>query len=384
MTETRIGVIGLGNIGKHHAGYLAAGKVKNARLAAVCTSFPGKAAPFSSSRAFNDPLEMMRSGCIDAVLIATPHHQHVTLGISAFQHGLHVLVEKPIAAHKADAERLIAASGSRPDLVFSAMFQFRIEPRYETMRRIINEDGIGRLLRVTWIMTDWYRTEAYYLSGGWRATWRGEGGGVLINQCLHNLDALQWMTGMPSRIRGFCRLGRHHAIEVEDEATACFEYPSGAVGTLITSTAELPGSNRLEIAGTKGRLLLENDLLEITRNEEDSAEFSKRADSGFGRPKSSREEMPVPAAKDSHAKLTQNFVNAIQGREPLIAPGAEGIHSVELANAILYSSLKERTVELPLDSAAYEVELQRLIATSTAKKKTVKVSNEDITSSFRR
>jgi predicted dehydrogenase len=233
-------------------------------------------------------------------------------------------------------------------------------------------------------MTDWFRTEAYYASGGWRATWRGEGGGVLLNQCLHNLDAMQWLLGMPARVRSFCQLGRFHNIEVEDNVSAYLEYPNGATGTFVSSTGEAPGTNRFEIAGTRGKVLLEADKLSFTRNESDMLEFSRTASVGFAKPEVWNVSIPLENAPNSHATLMQNFVNAILDGEPLIAPGEEGIHSVELANVMLYSSLIDQTVELPLNSAAYEKKLNELIANSRIEKKVVEVTNEDFTKSFRR
>jgi len=239
-------------------------------------------------------------------------------------------------------------------------------------------------VRMSWIMTDWFRTEAYYASGGWRATWKGEGGGVLLNQCLHNLDVMQWLLGMPARVRGFCQLGRFHDIEVEDNVSAYLEYANGATGTFVSSTGEAPGTNRFEIAGTKGKVVLENDRLHFTRNESDMLQFSKSAKLGFAKPEVWEVQIPFENAANGHATLMQNFVNAILDGEALIAPGAEGIHSVELANVLLYSSLLGQTVDLPMDSAAYERKLNELIAGSKTEKKVVAVSGEDFANSFRK
>src|SRR5690606_18350420 len=201
------------------------------------------------------------------------------------------------------ALRLIAAARAHPNLVFAGMFQLRLEPRYQKLRQLIRNGELGRLMRVTWINTDWFRTDAYYASSGWRATWKGEGGGVLINQCLHNLDTLQWLFGMPARIRAFCQLGRHRNIEVEDAVTAYLEWPEGATGTFVSTTAEAPGTNRLEIAGTRGRVILENDRLTFDRNEVDAEEFNRTAVSGFARPDTWRIEIPITNAVMPHAQL---------------------------------------------------------------------------------
>jgi predicted dehydrogenase len=327
---------------------------------------------------------MIASGEIDALVIATPHYQHVSLGIAALEAGLHVMVEKPIAAHKADAERLVAKAKEKADLVFGAMFQLRVEPRYEKIREIVRSGELGDLMRVIWIMTDWFRSEAYFQSGGWRATWKGEGGGVLLNQCLHQLDAMQWITGMPSKVRSEVGIGKWHDIEVEDDVTCYMEFPDGASGMFLSSTGETPGSNRFELAGTKGRLILENDKLVFTKNAVPSDEWCKTSKIGFQQPDTTVEEIPIPPAEDPHAVLMTNFVDAILDGKELIAPGEEGLGSVELANVMLYSGLLGETVDLPMDGAAWESKLNQLIAESTHEKKVVEVSGEDFAASFRR
>ena len=383
VNTVRLGIIGMGNIGRYHAEYLLNGKVNRCQLTAVADALaPLEPWAARGLRTFNDGEALIRSGAVDAVIIATPHYQHTTLGIAALEAGLHVMVEKPISVHKADAERLIAAHARHPDRVFAAMFQLRTEPRYVKIKRLVSTGELGPLVRVSWIITDWFRTDAYYASGGWRATWKGEGGGVLLNQCPHNLDLLQWLCGMPARVRGFCQLGRYHNIEVEDNVTAYWEWASGATGVFITSTGEAPGTNRLELCGTRGKLVLENNRLTFTRNETDMLEFSRTARTGFARPDVWHVEIPFADAPAQHATLTQNFVDAILDGAPLIAPGAEGLHSVELANAMLYSSLTEQTITLPLDGAAYEAKLQELIARSRFEKKVVAVEAEDFTKSF--
>ena len=385
MEKVRIGIVGMGNMGKYHADYLIKGKVAHAELSAVCSTSPEKLS------AYKDPLvvfgngeEMIRSGSIDAVLVATPHYQHTSLGICAIENGIHLMVEKPISAHKADAERLIEVSTQHPDIVFGGMFQLRTEPRYLKLKKLIADGDLGDIVRINWIITDWFRTEAYYASGGWRATWKGEGGGVLLNQCLHQLDALQWLVGMPSKVRSFAQCGRFHDIEVEDNVTAYLEYPNGATGVFVSSTGEAPGSNRFEIAGTRGRVVLENDQIKFTRNESCMLEHSKNSPIGFSKPEVWEVDIPFGNAELPHAILMRNFVEAIRNKTPLIAPGVEGIHSVELANVLLYSSLVDQTINLPMDGAAFEAKLQQLIDQSTHEKKVVEISDEDFASSFNR
>ncbi len=386
MSKVRIGITGLGNIGNVHANNLLENKVPRAEFSAICSSSEEKRNSFAEKglKTYSTTDELIQSGEIDALLIATPHYQHPDIGIKALEAGLHIMVEKPIAAHKADAERLIAAAEKHADLTFSAVFQLRTEPRYIKIRDLIQSGELGDIVRVIWVMTDWFRSEAYYQSGGWRATWKGEGGGVLLNQCLHQLDALQWIMGMPSQVRSHVGIGRFHDIEVEDDVTCYLEYPNGATGMFLSSTGEIPGSNRFEIAGTKGRLLLENDKLLLTRNATPTDEWNKTSKIGFALPETTVEEIPIPPSEEPHAQLLTNFVDNILDGTPLIAPGASGIGSVELANVMLYSGLLDKPIDLPMDSAAWEEKLNDLIANSTHEKKVVEVSTEDFSASFRR
>ena len=383
MNSVRLGIIGMGNIGKYHADYLTSKKVSRCELVAVCDAM----APldrYQPLKTFTDGEALIKSGAVDAVIVATPHFQHTTLGIAALDAGVHAMIEKPISSHKADAERLIAASQRNPKVVFGGMFQLRTEPRYQKVQKLIQSGELGRLVRVNWINTDWYRTEAYYASGGWRETWKGEGGGVLLNQCLHNLDTMQWLVGMPKRVRGFCQLGQFHQIEVEDSVTAYLEWDHGATGVFVSSTGEAPGTNRFEIVGSRGTLVMEHNKIHLTRNEADMLEFSQTAKQGFVKPDVWNVDIPFENANVPHAIIIQNFVNAILDGEPLIVPGAEGMHSVELANVMVYSSLINETVALPMDGAAWERKLNQLIAESKVVKKVVKVESTNFASSFRR
>jgi predicted dehydrogenase len=326
---------------------------------------------------------MLHDVVCDAVVIATPHYDHPPIGIAALESGHHLLVEKPIAVHKAAAERLIEAHRRNPHLAFAAMFQQRTDPRYQMIKQMVGTGELGDLVRVNWIISDWFRTQAYYDSGGWRATWAGEGGGVLTNQAPHNLDLLQWICGMPRRVWAVCSLGKRHQIEVEDEVTAYLEYPGGCTGIFVTSTGEAPGTNRLEIAGDRGKLVMEEGALTWTRNEVPAAEFLRTSQERFARPPAATRSLAVEGPGGQHAEVLGNFIDAILEGKPLIAPAEEGIHSVELANAMLYSSLTGQAVDLPLDGEAFERELKKLIATSAYVKPEVRPVEGDVEQSFR-
>jgi predicted dehydrogenase len=380
--EVRLGIIGLGVMGRHHAASILAGKVPRLRLAAVAETNPEKLQGLGGVRAFSSPDAMIASGAIDAVLIATPHFQHAPLGIRALQAGLHVLVEKPISVQKADAQRLIAAH-RRKDRVFAAMFNQRTDPYFLHLRDLIVRGELGEIRRVNWAITNWFRTEHYYASGSWRATWAGEGGGVLLNQCPHNLDLLQWLFGLPKRVRAFCRFGRYHDIEVEDDVTAYLEFPNGATGVFLASTGEAPGTNRLEVAGERGRVVYERDQMVFTCNEVPMSEFSRKADASFAQPATRETVFTAPDHGPQHLGVLQNFTDAILDRAPLLCPAAEGIRSLELANAMLLSTWTDRTIELPMNARAYAGFLKKKIAGSKPKQRIkTKTSADDFAKSF--
>ena len=353
MQDLRLGIIGLGNMGHFHANAIATGKIAHCRLTAVCDRDERQLIKHLPARGFLSSSELIASGEADAVLIATPHYSHTTIGIEVLNSGLHVLIEKPLSVHKADCERLLAAH-RRKKQVFAAMFNQRTDPYYLKLQEMIRTDELGVIRRINWIVTHWFRTAIYYASSGWRATWAGEGGGVLLNQSPHQLDIWQWLFGMPSKVRAFCQFGRYHDIEVEDDVTAYFEYENGTTGVLITSTGEAPGTDRLEIAAEKGRVIIQNDRFHWTRNEVPMSKFSKESPDGFAKPETSDIEIPITGHGGQHHEVLQNFVDAILSGKRLIAPAQEGIHSVELANAMLFSSATDTTVSLPLDARAFE------------------------------
>ena len=383
MKHVRFGIVGLGNMGSVHARSLLGGKIDRAVLSAVCDIDPDRLKPFTDLKSFASSDDLIASGEVDAVLVATPHYDHTTIGAAALRAGLHTLVEKPVSVHKADAERLIAAYTNQK-LVFSAMFNQRTDPHYIKVREMIRNGELGKVRRVNWIITNWFRPHAYYASGGWRATWGGEGGGVLLNQCPHNLDLYQWLFGMPDRVRGFCQFGRYHDIEVEDDVTAYFEYNDGTTGVFITSTGEAPGTNRLEIAAERGRVVIDDQGISFTRNVVPTAEFSRTTDGMFTKPDTWDVRIPVRGTGGQHNEILQNFVEAILDGRPLLAPAVEGIHSVELANAILLSSFTGKTIDLPMDGRAYERRLKKLIAKSKPRspKKVKKAVAADMSKSF--
>lgn len=391
MKPVRVGIIGLGNMGSSHARDCEeSGLIE---LAALCDSDPAKKESVGSKHDvpfFGDAASMMDDAKLDAVVIATPHYDHTPLAIEALGRGIHVLCEKPVGVHVKDVQKMVdayqAARAKHPDLKFGAMFQMRTQNVWKKIKAMVDEGDLGRLVRVTWIITTWFRTQYYYDSGGWRATWSGEGGGVLLNQCPHNLDLYQWFFGLPSSIVGLASIGKYHHIEVEDEVTAVFRHENGMVGHFITTTAESPGTNRLEIVGEHGRLVYSDGELSFDRNEQSMLGYLKTATEGFARVPTSRETINVPADEGRpHIAVTEAFARSIREGTPLVAEAPEGLGSVALANGILMSHFSGAPVALPLDGDAYEKKLKELIAGSTfTKNETVRPAGVDMNKSFQR
>lgn len=385
MENVRLGIVGLGNMGKAHLHNIRTGKVPGLRVTALCESVGTLPELLEGEHPFTDVSQMIRSGHIDAILICTPHFSHTTIGIEALQHGLHVLVEKPISVHKADCERLIAAHTDKSK-IFAAMFNMRTNATFKKVKDLIDSGELGQVRRIHWEVTNWFRTNYYYATGGWRGTWKGEGGGVLMNQCPHNLDLFQWMFGMPKSVRGFCQFGRYHQVEVEDNVTAYMAWENGTTATFVTSTGEAPGANRLEIAAENGRLTVTDGVkIHFQRNRQPMGKFCMEAEAAFAMPESWSMEIPAESSGGQHVEILQNFTNAILKGEKLLSPAEQGIHSVELANAILLSTWQDKTIELPMSSADYERLLIEKGETSTFQKTKVvaKASADDFAKSFR-
>jgi predicted dehydrogenase len=383
METVRLGIIGIGSMGSVHAQNITEGKVPRCELTAVCDPKADRMRRFPSAESFDSVDDFLRRSKTDAVVIATPHYAHTTIGIQALESGRHVLVEKPISVHKADAERLIAAH-RRPDQIFSAMFNQRTDPFFLKLRRLVKSGELGAIRRVNWTITNWFRTDAYYESSDWRATWAGEGGGVLLNQCPHNLDLYQWIFGMPSAVRAFCHFGRYHNIEVEDDVTAYLEYPDGMTAVFTASTGEAPGANRLEVAAENGKVVIENDQFLFIRNEVPMSEFARTDPGRFSAPPVWEVKIPIEGHGPQHNGILANFVDAVLDGTPLIAPAQEGINSLELANSFLLSTLEDRTIQLPIDPVLFEKHLRKLISSSTLQKpKAVKEVSDDMSKSFR-
>lgn len=371
MDKVRIGIIGIGGMGSSHAGYLYGGQVPRAEVTAVCDVDESRREHarrnWDGVQVFDTAEALIGSGLCDGVMIATPHYFHPPYAIAAMQAGLHVLSEKPAGVYTKQVRQMNEVA-ARSDVKFALMFNQRSRPIHQKLKALIESGELGELRRSVWIITNWFRSQFYYDSGGWRATWSGEGGGVLINQCPHNIDLWQWFCGMPTRVRGFCAFGKYHHIEVEDDATAYVEYENGATGLFITTTGEAPGTNRLELTGDRGKLVMEDGHLTFWRTTGSVQRYIDEATSGFGVPETWKCELPTGGQGGEHKSVTLNWVNAILDGTPLVAPGTEGIRSLEISNAMQLSTWVDDWVTIPVDEERYLQELQRRIDSSTVKK----------------
>ena len=354
MPPIRLGILGTGVMGSIHARSILDARVPGVALTAVCDLDPARTACFPGIPCFTDAADLFASGDIEAVLIATPHDSHPDLAVAALAAGLHVLVEKPIAVDLAGARRLAEAAAARPNRRSAVMFNQRTDPRYLRLREILRSGELGPVRRVHWTATDWFRTQRYYDNGGWRATWAGEGGGVLINQAVHQIDLLCWLFGLPDRVSALCRFGAHHDVEVEDDVTATLEYADGPFTAVFTTgTGETPGVNRLEIAADRGLVTVEGDTLRVLRNHAPARAWIDTCPDPYARPATDACAHTFPTRGPQHAGILANFADAIRAGAPLIAPLAEGVASVHLINAILLSAFEDRPVRLPIDPDLY-------------------------------
>lgn len=363
MDVVRMGVIGIGGMGSNHCRQMAEQKIPGLRLTAVADVREGRREWAKENlpaevHIYETADALMDSGDVDAVLIATPHYFHPEIAAAGFRRGLHVISEKPAGVYTKQV-REMNGEAEKSDVVFALMFNQRTNPLYRKLREMVQSGEYGALKRVNWIITDWYRTQAYYDSGDWRATWDGEGGGVLLNQCPHQLDLLQWICGMPVKVQAFCHEGKWHHIEVEDDVTAYLEYPNGATGVFITSTGDAPGTNRLEVDLERAKLVCEDGKLMMYEMKVSEREFCFTSSEGFAKPEGEWKEVDSPGENTQHNGVLAAFADAILNGGELVAKGQEGINGLTLSNAMHLSSWLGHPVELPFDEDLFLEELTK-------------------------
>ncbi len=360
----KVGIIGVGNMGSAYARLIMLGVIKYFEVGAFTRIKP----EFEDIIAFAktnsipvfDSADSLFSSVengeleLDAIVVATPHYSHEAIAVRAFKAGIHVLTDKPLGVFSLQARNMIEAA-NEASKTFAVVFNQRTNPMYKRVKEIIESQKYGQLKRVNWVVTDWYRPDSYYKSSSWHATWDKDGGGVLLNQCPHNLDLLQWICGMPKSVQGFCHDGRFHDIEVEDDVTAYFEWENGANGTFITSTGDAPGVNRLEISLDEAMLVCENGVLKIGELEPEigmkEAKYRTSSKEFFRNLYGVWKEEAFEKVVDPYKLVLENFSNVISGTDAkLIANGYEGINSLYLSNAIYLSSWEKCMIDIPKTS----------------------------------
>ena len=370
--KIRLGIIGVGNMGSGHAGNVLEGKCPDFELRAVAdvnpdrlewtkTNLPGDYARF------DDAIAMLDSGSIDACIVSVPHYEHAKYAMECMKRGIHVMVEKPAGVYTKQVREMNAEADRHPEVVFGMMFNQRTNCIYRKMRELVRSGRYGQIRRANWIITDWYRPQAYYDSGDWRATWSGEGGGVLLNQCPHQLDLWQWICGMPARVQSNMRFGQWHSIEVEDDVTTYMEYENGATGVFVTSTGDAHGTNRFEIQMDGAKLVAEYDRLTLLEYDMPEPEFSRINKTPFATVGAHEVEVEMDGMNPQHVGVLNAWGGAILRGTPLVADGREGINGLTLSNAMHLSAFLGRKVTLPIDEDLYFEELMKRVATSRRK-----------------
>ncbi|MBB2924806.1 Gfo/Idh/MocA family protein [Cellulomonas cellasea] len=368
-TTVRLGIIGLGQQGGMYARLIADGRVPHMTLGAICDTDPAKRdaarEAYPGVPVHDDYRALLASGDVDAVVTTVPHYLHPEIGIAALDAGLHALVEKPVGVYTHQATQLIEFAATKPELTFGIMFNQRMNPLYQRLKEIVANGEIGTIRRSGWTITTWWRPQGYYDSSAWRATWGGEGGGVLVNQAPHQLDLWQWICGVPQKVYSKLGYGVNRDIAVENEVTALVDYGDGVTGTFVTCTYDIAGTDRFEILGDQGKIVVEDSKRAVvTRLRKPEAELSAGMDMADVMRLFTGEvdldtlytqetiELESPFGHQ-HADVLENFARNVLDGTPLVAPGADGIHGVRLANAIHLSSWLDQEVALDLDERQY-------------------------------
>lgn len=372
MKKVKVGIIGVGNIGSTHAKNIVNGLCPDLDLVSVADHNPNRIEwckqNISDTLNFYATAEdMLDSGTIDACIVSVPHYEHSKYAIECIKRGIHVMVEKPADVYTKQARKMNEEAQKHPDVVFGVMFNQRTNHIYRKMRDIVQSGVYGDIRRTNWIITNWYRPQAYYDSGDWRATWSGEGGGVLLNQCPHQLDLWQWICGMPVKVEAHLHYGKWHNIEVEDDVTTYVEYENGATGIFITTTGDPCGCNRFEIQLDKAKLIAEDDSLRIIEFDMTEQEFSSVNKEPFGCLKSHLVPLDTDGKNEQHVGVLNAWGSAILRGTPLVADGSEGINGLMLSNAMHLSSFLGRAVSLPIDEDLFYEELMKRVAVSRRK-----------------
>lgn len=376
MKTVRLGIIGIGAQGGTYAGFISEGKVKNMVIGAICDIDPAKKAmcaeKYPDVPFYDNYIDMLESGDVDAVVTTVPHYLHPEMGIEALKRDIHALLEKPAGVYTKQVKELNEFAATKPELTFAIFFNQRTNPLYQKVKEIIDNGEIGNIRRTNWMITAWWRPQGYYDQSAWRATWSGEGGGVLVNQAPHQIDLLQWICGMPKKVYSNVKYGYQRDIAVEDEVTTILDYGNGATGVFITCTHDIIGTDRFEILGDKGKIVVDDSkkitIKRLHKSENEMSATMSWADAmkvfmgGDLGEIYSEEVLEFESVwGEQHIAVLENFAANIVEGKPLLAPGSDGINGVALANAIHLSSWLGKEVEIPVDEDVYLAELNKKI-----------------------
>lgn len=359
----RLGFSGIGTIAMDYLGLICDGRVPSVKVTAMSGRTPAgmnravSAYPsLAGAKQFTDYQEMLASGEIDAVMICTPHGQHPAMAKAALEQGLHVLVEKPVGIHMPEVHQVEDLLKQHPDLVCGVMYNRRMSGAYRKVKELMEQGAVGELVRATWLITNLYRTCAYYGSSPWRGTWASEGGGLLMTQASHQLDLMQWICGMPVKVMARCATVDRD-IQVENEAELFLEYANGAHGHFIASAHECPGSNRLEICGTRGRItVVEDREVQVLRLAQDEREFARQCPNPFEKVPFTQETLTFDDSdnKIQQAAMLENFAGAVAGAQALACPFDQGVRSLEIIQGTYLSHWTQKACALPPDEAEFD------------------------------
>ena len=365
----RVGIAGIGYIAEEYIKLFTQGKIQNAVIAALSSRNIAHMQEIRNKYAldaalFSDYDTMLESGCIDMVMICTPHFHHPGMAVRAIEAGIHTMIEKPVGVWPAELEALMNCVNSHPQVQSGVLYCRRANPVFARIKQLLTENTIGSLKRVTWIITDMYRPQCYFDAVDWRGTYSGEGGGMLMNQVSHHIDLLTWLCGLPEATQAHCYTARERNIEVENEVSITMDYPGGAIGQFIASTREYPGTSRLELSGSKGQIILDNEQqLTLRTLEEDERKFAVTAKDPYPSIPYAEEIMrfDTPDNPTIQAMIINNFVSALSGEAEVLCPVEEAVTAQQFIQGAYLSGWQGKKLQLPVDAVAYAEELKRRI-----------------------
>ncbi|MBZ8171714.1 Gfo/Idh/MocA family oxidoreductase [Staphylococcus cohnii] len=376
MKKIRLGIIGLGAQGSTYAEFIKAGKIPQIEIGAICDINTEKKSEvekqYPNVPFYNDYIAMLESGDVDAIVTTVPHYLHTDIGKEALQRDIHALLEKPADIYAEKVKEISELAASKPHLTFAIFFNQRTNPLYQKVKSLIDAGEIGNIRRTNWIITTWWRPQAYYDQSSWRATWSEEGGGVLVNQAPHQIDLLQWLCGMPKSVFSNIKYGYQRDLAVDDDVTTILDYGNGATGVFITCTHDIIGTDRLEITGDKGKILVEDSkTITLTRLKESETQMNRNMTwkeaaeifKGNGLENIYEQETLEFESVwgEQHMNVLENFAANIIDDTPLIAPGKDGINGVNLVNAIYLSSWTGKEVTVPVNPSEFKNALNKQI-----------------------